>query len=84
MDLYDPANVGLIEKVESFVPTKYRSVLTIVVLASPYVTRAVLALVHGRGIKGVLSAIWLGTNTPKPPSGGAKTDNNSNDPTTPT
>lgn len=82
MDLYDPASAGLIERVENSVPHEYKLFLSIAVLASPYVTRAVLALMHGRGIRGVLSAIWLGTNTPKPPSCGTKTDNNSNDQTT--
>ena len=31
----------------------------------PYITRAYHALKNGGGIKGVWSAIWNGTNTPK-------------------
>lgn len=47
------------------IPEKYRSTALFVLAISPYVTRAIHALTNGRGIKGTLSAIWLGTNTPK-------------------
>ena len=48
-----------------FVPEKYRSLVLLVVALSPYVTRSIYALMNGRGLKGVLASIWLGTNVPK-------------------
>lgn len=48
-----------------FVPEKYRSTVVLIVAVSPYVTRSIYALMNGRGLKGVLSSIWLGTNVPK-------------------
>lgn len=51
-----------------FVPEKYRGLVLLLVTSSPLITRALYALMNGRGIKGTISAIWLGTNTPKPAS----------------
>lgn len=52
----------------NLVPEKYRTELLIAIAISPYITRAFHALKSGGGLRGVLSAIWLGTNTPKPPT----------------
>lgn len=49
-----------------FVPEKYRPVVKLAIVASPFVTRAIYALMHGGGLKGVIRGIWLGTNVPKP------------------
>lgn len=51
-------------QIENIVPPKYRTALVIAIAISPYLTRAYHALSQGGGIKGVLSAIWLGTNIP--------------------
>lgn len=48
------------------IPEKWRSSLLLAVALSPYVTRAIHALSNGRGIRGVVAAIWFGTNTPSP------------------
>ena len=54
-----------IDKILSFIPEKYRSVVVVAVMASPYLTRAVYSIMNGGGIRGIIRAIWLGTNTPK-------------------
>lgn len=46
-------------------PPKWQGYALIFLALSPYVTRAYHAIAAGGGIRGVLSAIWLGTNTPK-------------------
>jgi len=60
-DIFDAAT--------AFIPEKYRALAVLLGLGlvkySPLITRSIYALINGRGIKGVLSAIWLGTNTPK-------------------
>jgi hypothetical protein len=48
----------------NLIPEKYRGLALFIVAVSPYLTRAYHAIVIGGGIKGVFSAIWLGTNTP--------------------
>lgn len=48
-----------------YIPEKWRGTLLVAVALSPYLTRAYHAIANGGGIKGVFSAIWLGTNTPK-------------------
>jgi hypothetical protein len=48
-----------------FIPEKYRSLVGALIVISPLVTRAIYALINRGGIKGIFSAIWLGTNTPK-------------------
>lgn len=52
----------------NLVPAKYRNVALILLAVSPYLTRAYHALASGGGLRGVFSAIWLGTNTPKAPA----------------
>ena len=60
-------NEDILNQLLPFVPEAWRSKIALAVLLSPYATRAFYALSNGRGIKGVLSSIWLGTNTPKEP-----------------
>jgi hypothetical protein len=55
-----------IDKLLGFVPEKYRPYLMLTVMLSPYVTRSIYAIMQGGGLKGILRAIWLGTNAPKP------------------
>lgn len=51
-------------EISSLIPEPYRPWLLLIVALSPLVTRGLHALANGRGIKGSLSAIWFGTNTP--------------------
>jgi hypothetical protein len=46
-------------------PEKYRGWALVILLASPYITRAFYAVANGGGFVGIARAIWLGTNTPK-------------------
>lgn len=46
-----------------FIPEHWRPKVVILLAASPYITRALQALRTGGGVKGMLSSIWLGTNT---------------------
>ena len=46
------------------IPEKWRGTALFVLAASPYITRAFHSLINGRGIRGTMSAIWLGTNSP--------------------
>ena len=50
----------------SFIPEKYRAAVVAIVTLSPLITRAIYSLSQGGGIKGIFTAIWLGTNQPKP------------------
>lgn len=52
---------GLIQ----YIPEKWRGTILILIALSPYLTRGFHALINGGGIRGVASAIWFGTNTPK-------------------
>jgi hypothetical protein len=53
------------ENIVNLIPEKYRTTALLLLAISPFLTRAFHALRTGGGIKGILSAIWLGTNTPK-------------------
>lgn len=53
------------EAIEKVLPAKWHGWAVAVLAVSPYVSRAYHALASGGGIRGVFSAIWLGTNTPK-------------------
>lgn len=53
------------ESLINIVPDKYKPYLLVLISISPMITRAIYALMNGRGIKGTLSAIWFGTNQPK-------------------
>lgn len=55
----------LIDTLLPFIPETYRSKVAALIILSPYITRAYYALINGRGLRGVLASIWLGTNTPK-------------------
>jgi len=48
----------------NIIPPKYHTLALLILALSPYVTRGFYAIVKGGGIKGIISAIWLGTNTP--------------------
>ncbi|MDD5350907.1 MAG: hypothetical protein PHQ12_11915 [Chthoniobacteraceae bacterium] len=50
----------------NLLPEHYRGAALAMLALSPYVSRAYHALSVGQGLRGVISAIWLGTNTPKP------------------
>lgn len=50
----------------NIIPEKWRGTALVLVAASPYLTRAFHALTTGGGLKGIINAIWFGTNTPKP------------------
>ena len=49
----------------NFLPEKYRAWVLFAIATSPYITRAYHSITQGGGFKSILSAIWLGTNTPK-------------------
>jgi hypothetical protein len=49
----------------SFLPVEWRGTALFLLAVSPYISRAVLSLMRGGGIRGFFAAIWLGTNTPK-------------------
>lgn len=49
----------------SLIPEPWRSRLVLTAILSPIAGRVYKAIVNGGGIKGILSAIWLGTNTPE-------------------
>lgn len=51
--------------VDKVVPPKYHVWAVALLAVSPYVTRAYHAIANGGGIRGIFSAIWLGTNLPK-------------------
>lgn len=55
-----------LDSILAFIPEKYRGATLLAVMLSPYVTRAAYALMNNGGLRGVVRAIWLGTNTPKP------------------
>lgn len=47
-------------------PAKYQGPALLAAMLLPYLTRAYHALAAGGGLRGIWSAIWFGTNTPKP------------------
>lgn len=49
----------------NLIPAPYGKVALAVLAISPYVGRVYHSLINGGGLKGALSAIWLGTNVPK-------------------
>lgn len=51
----------------SLIPEPWRSRVILIIVFSPIIGRAYKAIVNGGGIKGIISAIWLGTNTPDKP-----------------
>ncbi len=46
------------------IPAKYQPLALAIICISPYITRALHAAYNGRGIKGILSGIFFGTNAP--------------------
>lgn len=53
------------ETLDKVIPPHYRGWLALALAISPYLTRAYHAIVTGGGLRGMFSAIWLGTNLPK-------------------
>ncbi len=53
------------DKILELVPAKYKALALFTLAVSPYISRAIHALMTGGGIRGVMKAIWLGTNTDK-------------------
>lgn len=49
----------------NYIPERWRGWVLLFIALSPYLTRAYHALATGGGLRGVLSAIWLGTNSPR-------------------
>ena len=54
-----------LDKLLGFVPEKYRSLVAALIMFSPYITRSIYSLMNRGGIRGVMRAIWLGTNVTK-------------------
>lgn len=54
----------LVSALSNAVPPQYRPWLIVAALAFPYLTRSLHALATGRGIKGAISGVFFGTNTP--------------------
>ena len=50
------------------IPEPWRSRLILLVAVSPIISRAYYRLINGGGIRGMVRAIWIGDNTPKPPA----------------
>lgn len=53
------------EDLINIIPAKFHAPALFLLAISPYLTRAYYSLINGGGIRGVFSAIWLGTNKPK-------------------
>lgn len=51
----------------NLLPAKWHISGPVLIGASLFVGRAIHALRNGGGLKGVISSIWYGTNTPKSP-----------------
>jgi hypothetical protein len=51
----------------NYLPEKWRGTALLALALSPYITRGLHALYAGKGIRGALAGIWLGTNAPKEP-----------------
>lgn len=56
----------LINQLNAVVPQKYQAWLLLAYVLLTQLGRALRALADGRGLKGTLSAVWLGTNAPAP------------------
>jgi hypothetical protein len=55
-------------KLANALPEKWAMKAMLILQASMIVGRIGHAIASQGGLKGILSAIWLGTNTPKPPT----------------
>lgn len=54
-------------------PERWRGTALLLLIVSPYLTRAYHSLANGGGLRGLWSAIWFGTNQPSAPSSGSGT-----------
>jgi hypothetical protein len=52
----------------NMLPEKWRGWALFALAISPYLTRALYAVINKGGLKGIITSIWLGTNTPKQPT----------------
>ena len=52
------------DNVINLIPEKWQRTALLFLALSPYITRALHALYFGKGIRGVMAGIWLGTNSP--------------------
>jgi hypothetical protein len=66
----------LINNLNSIVPPKYQALIGASLIAG----RIIQAIRNGGGLKGILSSIWLGTNTPKPKAPEVINESNLNKP----
>lgn len=57
------------------IPEKWRGTAAFLVAVSPLLTRAYHSVVNGGGMRGAISAIWLGTNTPNTPKSDTQNEN---------
>jgi len=48
----------------NLLPEKYRALVMLLVVWFPLITRAVYRISQGGGLRSILAAFWLGTNTP--------------------
>ena len=48
----------------NLIPEKYRALVMLLVLWGPLFTRAIYRISQGGGLRSILAAFWLGTNTP--------------------
>lgn len=48
----------------NLIPEKYRWLVMLLVLWGPLLTRAAYRITQGGGLRSMLAAFWLGTNTP--------------------
>lgn len=55
----------VVNKLLAFIPEKYRGFIALLIATSPYISRAIYSVRNGGGLKGIIRAIWLGTNVPK-------------------
>ena len=57
--------MDLINQLTGLVDQKYITLAIVAYLASQAMGRIYAAVVNGGGLRSILSAVWLGTNTPK-------------------
>lgn len=53
------------DPITTFLPEPYKTYVLLFFAVTPLLGRAFQALRNGGGIRGIINAIWLGTNVPK-------------------
>jgi hypothetical protein len=56
--------MNTLENPINLIPERFRAWALLLAVAGPYITRAYYALANGRGLRGMMRAVWWGTNTP--------------------